>query len=110
MQYKSIDITRRDLISYICNKIGPAHLDLKREGKYLTLDMLRHCVSMRISDEGILQIEHDLQRVLVENPEFKVLRTGIDMVYAEFLSTVDAIVNSPSIRTLVELIEQELSL
>ena len=83
--FENISIKRREVITYICNKLGGVHFDKTRnskneiEKKYILFDMLRNKKTLVIGREK-----------------------NIDCVFFELLSIGQAVINSDDIQKLLK--------
>lgn len=102
-------ITRRDVISYISNKAGGVHYDMKPTNalpaeKLATIGQLRSRLGLGINQDKVtLHVCLDMldgKFVEEQSRDFRYEPAYIDAIFLEFLSTAHFILESPDVKAL----------
>lgn len=105
-------LTRYDVITYVANKVGGVHYDLKPtkslpEYKIHSLGLLRRSLSIGINN-GIPQIKFSGQQGEDQSAHFRYEPEFIDAVYLEFLACIGFILKSPEVQSLQTAIAEDI--
>jgi hypothetical protein len=107
-------ITRYDVITYLCNKAGVIHYDLRPteampEAKLAALGLLRRAIKLgRDSNGSPVARLHAATFAQEQSSAFPFHTSDIDAVYLEFLATIGFIVNSREVQALSQAIEADI--
>jgi hypothetical protein len=111
-------ITRRDVVSYISNKAGGVHYDMKPSNalpaeKLATIGQLRSRLGLSI-DQGKVAVHVFLDMldgkfVEEQSRDFRHEPAYIDAIFLEFLSTAHFILESPDVKALQAAVMHDLT-